>query len=151
MSYAHPTAQATPELHDPILRGERHPDGFVDAMIAAGALVAWADGSVHPVERLAILVYIRRSGLFLLRRRDVLEIFDQRVRELQHDSTSAMQATFGLLGDFSGTRLAWIVLRAAEHVAGADSRMQDSELMAIRSVGAALGLPTDSLGGPLSA
>ena len=85
MSYAHPTAQATPELHDPILRGERHPDGFVDAMIAAGALVAWADGSVHPVERLAILVYIRRSGLFLLRRRDVLEIFDQRVRELQHE------------------------------------------------------------------
>jgi tellurite resistance protein len=151
MSYPYSTTDDALPFHDMVSRGERYPDGFVDAVIAAGALTACADGSVHPVERLEMLVYMRRAGLSLLRRRDVLEIFDQRVRALQHDPTSATQATLGLLGNFLGSGLAWTVLRAAEHVAAADSRMQDSELIALRSVRAALGLPTDSLGEPLSA
>jgi len=150
MSYAYFTAHDALVFHDTVSRRERYSDGFIDAVIAAGALAAWADGSVHPVERLEMLVYMRRAGLSLLRRRDVLEIFDQRVRALQHDPASATQATLDLLGDFSGSRLAWTVLRAAEHVAAADSRMQDSELMAIRSIRAALGLPTDTLEEPLS-
>src|SRR5215813_3996118 len=108
MSYAQSAAsQATSALHDPVSLGVPHPDGFVDAVIAAGAFAAWSDGHVHPIERLGMLVYMRRSGLSLLRRRDVLEIFDQRVRALQHDPPSATQATLDLLADFSGSGLAW--------------------------------------------
>ena len=143
MSYAHPATQATSALHDRVWRGAPYPDGFIDAVIAAGAFAAWSDGRVHPVERLEMLVYMRRSGLSLLRRRDVLEIFDQRVRALQHDAPSATEATFELLAEFSGSGLAWTVLRAAEHVAAADARMEDAELMAIRSIRAALGMPPD--------
>jgi tellurite resistance protein len=134
-----------------VSRGEPHREGFVDAVIAAGALAAWSDGSVHPVERLELLVYMRRSGLSLLRRRDVLELFDRRVRALQHDPASARRAILDMLGDVSGSGLAWTVLRAAEHVAAADARMQDSELMAIRSIRAALGMPPDRLREPPSA
>jgi tellurite resistance protein len=151
MSHADSTTHAKLALHDAVLRGKPEPEGFVDAVISAGAFAAWSDGSVHPVERLEMLVYIRRSGLFLLRRRDVLELFDERVRALQHDSASARRAILDLLGNFSGNSGVWIVLRAAEHVAAADSRMQDSELMAIRSIRVALGMPPDRLGAPLSA
>lgn len=148
MSYAQSASQATSALHDAVSLGVPHPDGFVDAVIAAGAFAAWSDGHVHPVERLEMLVYMRRSGLPLLRRRDVLEIFDQRVRALQHDPRSATQATLDLLADLSGSGLAWTVLRAAEHVAAADSRMQEAEVLAIRSLRAALGMPPDRFAEP---
>jgi tellurite resistance protein len=151
MSYAHAIPETTPALRDPLARGVPYPNGFIDAVIAAGALAAWSDGRVHPVERLEMLVYMRRSGLSLLRRRDVLEIFDQRVRELERDPGSATQAAFDLIGRFSGSGLAWTVLRAAEHVAAADARMHDSEVTAIRSIGAALGIPSDDRWEPLSA
>lgn len=143
MPYAHSASHATSESRDPVSRGVPYPDGFIDAVIAAGALAAWSDGRVHPVERLEMLVYMRRSGLSLLRRRDVLEIFDQRVQTLQQDPASATQETLDLLADFSGSGLAWTVLRAAEHVAAADSRMQDAEVMTIRSIRAVLGMPPD--------
>jgi len=149
MSYAHSTTSATPAFH--ALRSDSYPDGFVDAIIAAGALTAWSDGSVHPVERLEMLVYTRRAGLSFLRRRDVLEVFDQWVRALQHDPTAAAKATFHLLSDCSGSSLAWTVLRAAEHVAAADLRMQDAEVTALRSIRLALGMGLDTFSAPLSA
>ena len=151
MSYAQSASQATSALPDPASRGVPYPDGFIDAVIAAGALAAWSDGRVHPVERLEMLVYMRRSGLSLLRRRDVLEIFDQRVSALQHDPPSATQATLDLLTDFSGSGLAWSVLRAAEHVAAADSLMQEAEVLVIRSIRAALGMAPDRFAEPLPA
>ena len=143
MSPVQSITHTTPTFRNPPLRGEPQPEGFVDAVIAAGALAAWSDGKVHPVERLEMLVYMRRAGLAMLRRRDVLEIFDQRVRDLKHDPATAMQATRNLLGELSGSFLAWTVLRAAEHIAAADAHTQDSELMAIHTVRAALGLSTD--------
>ena len=151
MLHAHSATQATSAFHDPLSRGVAYPNAFVDAVIAAGALAAWSDGRVHPVERLEMLVYMRRSGLSLLRRRDVLEIFDQHVCALQQDPDSATQATFNLLAEFSGSGLAWTVLQAAEHVAAADSRMQDAELTAIQSIRAALGMPPGEVAASLSA
>ena len=148
MSHAEFTIPAASGFRRAVSQDGPYPDGFIDAVIAAGAVAAWADGRVHPVERLEMLVYMRRAGLSLLRRRDVLEIFDQRVRALKQDPACAMQATRDLLGEVSGSFLAWTVLRAAEHVAAADSQVQESELMAIHSVRAALGLPTDSFGQP---
>ena len=144
MSYAYATPDSGPALRNPRAHRVPYPDGFIDAVIAAGALVAWSDGKVQPVERLEMLVYMRRSGLSLLRRRDVLEIFDQRVCTLQHDPASATQATLDLLGRFSRSGLAWTVLRAAEHVAAADYRMQDAEVTAINAIEAALGIPSDT-------
>jgi tellurite resistance protein len=98
-----------------------------------------------------MLVYTRRAGLSFLHRRDVLEVFDQWVRALQHDPTAAAKATFHLLSDCSGSSLAWAVLRAAEHVAAADLRMQDAEVTALRSIRLALGMGLDTFSAPLSA
>jgi tellurite resistance protein len=154
MSYSYSTPHATPAFHDAVPLGGPHSDCLVDAMIAAGALAAWADGSVRPVERMEMvvyMVYMRRSGLSSLGRRDVLGIFDQRVRALEHDSASAKRATLDLLSDFSGSSLAWTVLRAAEHVAAADSRVLGSELMVIRAIRAALGMSSDRFTEPRSA
>jgi tellurite resistance protein len=115
--------------------------GLVDAVIAAGALTAWADGRIQPAERLEMLVYMRRSGLPALRRRTVLDIFDRRVHALERDPVRGVSATRSLLQVFSGSPWAWIVLRAAEHVAAADAQVQEAEMAAVRSVRAALGLP----------
>jgi len=148
MPYAHQTLTPTPRFHD--LRSEWYPDGYVDAVIAAGAITAWSDGSVHPVERLGLLVYARRTGLSFLRRRDVLEFFDQQVDALQHNPPAAAQAIFQLLRDLSDNRLAWTVLRAAEHVAAADLQMRDAEVAALQSIRLALGMGLDMYSAPLS-
>ncbi len=144
MSHTDPTTHAAPAFRALVACGEPHPDGFIEAVIASGALAAWADGSVHPIERLQMLVYMRRSSLAMLRR-DVLEIFDQRIHDFRRDPATTIEATLDLLREFSGSFLACTVLRAAEHIAAADLRMQDSELMAIHTVRAALGLSTDRL------
>lgn len=150
MSSVESTFRVGPAFAAQVAVREHSSDGFIDAVIAAGALAAWADGSVRPVERLEMLVYMRRAGLATLRRRDVLEIFDHRVQALKRDPTAAVQATRDLLGAFSGNSVAWTVLRAAEHVAAADSRIMDSEVLAIHSVRTALGLSSESLELPLS-
>ena len=151
MSLVESTTRARPAFRSPLSRGEPHAEGLVDTVIAAGALAAWADGSVHPVERLEILVYLRRSGLSLLHRRDVLEIFDRRVRALKHDPACAVQETRGVLEGFVGSSLAWTVLRAAEHVAAADSQIRDAEVTMIESIRVALGLPGENRRQPSSA
>lgn len=125
-----PVSQAKPGL-----------DSLVEAVVAAGALVARADGRVHPVERLEMLVYMRRSGLPSPRRLDVLEVFDRLVQEIEHDRPHGVRAVENRLRSIAGSPWAWIALRAAEHVAAADTRIEEVELAAICSVRETLGLP----------
>ena len=145
MSHAESKSRATPASRHPVLHDGPPPEGFVDAVIAAGALAAWADSRVRAVERVEMLVYLRRCGLSSLRRRDVMAVFDRRVRELERNPPCAMRAAWSTVQHFAGSSLAWTVSRAAEHVAAADGFMQESEWTAIRFVMTALGLPADSL------
>jgi tellurite resistance protein len=120
--------------------GGADPDGLVQAVLAAGALVAQADGHVHPAERLEMLKYTRRSGLQPLRR-PALEIFDQLARDIKRARPHGERAVENLFQCIAHSHRAWIVLWGAEHVATADNRIETAELIAIDTVRKTLGLP----------
>ncbi len=121
-------------------RGGVQPDRLAHAVLAAGALVAQADGHVDPVERWEILIYARCSGLRPLGR-SASEVFDQLVREIEHAQPHGERAVEDLLRGVADTHGAWIVLWGAEHVATADQRIEKVELAAIESVRKTLDLP----------
>ncbi len=121
-------------------QGGPKPDRLIHAVLAAGALVAQADGQVDPVERWEILIYARCSGLRPLRR-SASEIFDQLVRDIGHAQPHGERAVEDLLKCVANSHAAWIVLWGAEHVATADQRIEKVELAAIDSVRKTLGLP----------
>jgi tellurite resistance protein len=133
-----PTTGTVTHLSD--WQGGADPDGLVQAVLAAGALVAQADGHVHPSERLEMLNYTRRSGLQPLRR-PILEIFDQLACDIERAQPQGERAVGNLFRSVAHSHRAWIVLWGAEHVATADKRIETAELVAIDSVRKTLGLP----------
>jgi tellurite resistance protein len=107
----------------------------------AAAVVGRADGRVHTVERLRLSSYLRCFEIEGLKSPPARRLFDKCVLELERNPASERRVLTDRLTGFDGAPWAWVILRAAEHVAAADGTVGDAEVRTIRADRVALRLP----------
>lgn len=123
------------------MRRHENPWNLLRALTSTAAVVARADGTVLPAERLGVGHYLRRAGIPGLQPGRTRALFDARVRELEQGPARERHGLAVVLAGFRDTPWAWIILRAAEHVAGADGAFHPSEARVIETIRAVLHLP----------
>jgi tellurite resistance protein len=111
------------------------------AVSTAAAVVARADGRVDDAERQRLASYLDRSEIGGVQSPFARRLFDKCVRELDGDPPSEPRALSSALAGFDATPWAWVILRAAEHVAGADGDVCAAETRAIEAIRTRLDLP----------
>jgi tellurite resistance protein len=120
----------------------RYPWSLLWAVNIAAAVVARADGHVHPAERLGLQLYLESCQAEGLISPLAQGLFDKCVRELAAGSARCRILLAGALAGFERTPWAWVILRAAEHVAAADGVVHEAEARAITQIRTALNLPS---------
>jgi len=112
---------------------EHRDEEVMQALAAAGALVALADGKLETAERDELVSFVDRQGFApTAARRDIAAAFDQKTRELEGQlSANAVVETFRPL---AGRSLASVVVRTAERVAAADRKIHACELRALKLI-----------------
>ncbi len=118
-----------------------YPWNLLWAVNTAAAVVARADGRVHPAERLTLNSYLKRSEIKGLESPLAHGLFEKCLRELERDPASERSVIAGVLAGFDGTPWTWIILRAAEQVAAADGAVHQTEARAIDTIRTVLNLP----------
>jgi len=112
---------------------EQQDEEAMQALVAACAFMAVADGQVQLVERDELLNFVNREGLVPPTSRcDIGEMFDSRVRQLE--SARSFDAVPGALRPLAGSPLASAVVRCAERIAAADRDLHPSEVDALRFI-----------------
>ena len=112
---------------------EQQDEEAMQALVAACAFMAVADGQVQLVERDELLNFVNREGLVPPTSRcDIGEMFDSRVRELE--SARSFDGVTGALRPLAGSPLASAVVRYAERIAAADRDLHPSEVDALRFI-----------------
>ncbi|MFL5284166.1 MAG: TerB family tellurite resistance protein [Rhodopila sp.] len=122
-------------------REQRYSEDLAWTITGAAAIVACADGYTHPAERRSFLAYLRRCGCLTPQASDEGQMFEQHLHGLATTPAATCSALVDRLAHISHTPWAWVALRAAEQVAGADGVVHDSEREAISTIRAALELP----------
>ena len=112
---------------------DNHDETVMQALITAGAFVAFADGRVEAIERDELVTFVDRQGFVpSISRQEIAEAFDHRVRQLQdRDSAEVIVET---LRPLAGLSLASIVIRTATQVAAADRYIDPGELRALKLI-----------------
>lgn len=123
------------------MRHQENPWNLLRGLMSTAAAVALADGTVHPAERLGLSHYLRRAGIPGLQPRRAHALFDICLHELQQGAARERPGLAVILAGFRDTPWAWVILRAAEHVAGADGAVHPSEARVIETIRAVLHLP----------
>jgi tellurite resistance protein len=118
-----------------------HPWTVLWAVNTAAAVVARADGGIDPAERLRLSEYLQSCGFDSHMSPLGRGLFDKCVRELHREPGNERTALARVLAGFDGTPWAWIILRAAEHVAAADGAMHRAEIRALETIRTILDLP----------
>jgi hypothetical protein len=117
---------------------DQRDEEVMQALVTAGAFVAFADGRVEAIERDELVNYIHRQRLVpTISQRDIAEAFDNRVRQLEdRDSASVMVETFRPL---AGLSLSSVVVstagagrgsgpaHASQRIAGHEADMPDHD------------------------
>jgi tellurite resistance protein len=112
---------------------EQQDEEAMQALVAACAFMAVADGRVQLVEREELLNFVNREGLVPPTSRcDIGEMFDSRVRQLE--SARSFDAVAGALRPMAGSPLSSVVVRSAERIAAADRDLHPSEVDALRFI-----------------
>ncbi|MGA9868889.1 MAG: tellurite resistance TerB family protein [Acetobacteraceae bacterium] len=123
------------------MRHQGNPWSLLRGLTSTAAVVALADGTVHPAERLGLGHYLRQARIPGLQKASTHALFDTCLRELEQGPAGGRPGLADVLGGFRDTPWAWVVLRAAEHVAGADGAVHPSEARVIETIRAILHLP----------
>jgi len=112
---------------------EQRDEDVMQALLAAGMFVAYADGRVERIERDELLDFIDRQG-FAPRssRDDISEALDSLMRQLQAEDL--LQTTVELLRPVAGLSFSSVVVRTAERVAAADHELHPAETEAIHVI-----------------
>jgi tellurite resistance protein len=121
-----------------------HIADFAQSLATAAAIVAYADGRLHPAERRELDACAQRYVTPpAARQRNVLALFDDRIRRLQrgpHQGTEFLQE----LSLVAGIPRISIILHAAERIAGADGDVSAPETAALTEIRHSLGLSSDN-------
>jgi tellurite resistance protein len=91
---------------------DQRDEEVMQALVTAGAFVAFADGQVEAVERDELVNFIHRQGLVpTISQHEIGEVFDSRVRQLEdRDSANVIVKAFRPL---AGLSLSSVVVRTA--------------------------------------
>ncbi|NIP14198.1 MAG: hypothetical protein GWM88_05485 [Pseudomonadales bacterium] len=115
---------------------------FLEASMAASALVAMADAHVHLSEQLAVdrvLENIERLNVFDPRK--AIDLHRQFVHAMRANSGEGQDWALEAIGRFRGNEeAADLLIRIARYTAHADQDLSGSELMAIRRLCRELGV-----------
>ena len=115
---------------------------FLEASMAASALVAMADSHVHLSEQLAVdrvLENIERLNVFDPRK--AIDLHRQFVQAMRANSGEGQDWALEVIGRFRGdAEAADLLVRIARYTAHADQRLSGNELMAIRRLCRELGV-----------
>jgi tellurite resistance protein len=104
----------------------------LQALVAAGALVALSDGLLDDVERDAMVHFVDLQGFVpTVSRREIAEAFDISVRQIQRGGASPVVEA---LRPLAGLSLASIVVRTAGRVAAADRKIHPGELRTLKMI-----------------
>jgi tellurite resistance protein len=110
---------------------DQRDEQVMQALVTAGAFVAFADGQVEAVERDELVNFIHRL-VPTISQHEIGEVFDGRVRQLEdRDSANVIVKAFRPL---AGLSLSSVVVRTAERVAAADRHIHPNELQAIKLI-----------------
>lgn len=151
------TSTATTQIRADVLRAELSAElteyrgrMLMEATIAACAIVAHADGSVAPAERIRMMELMRAHPLLALFPRDeVIHEFTRHTYNFVEDPTEAMHHAIRQVMQVAGRkRLARVVLDACLVITAADGRVDPREIEAVRLIREALDLPPDPNGAP---
>src|SRR4051812_19775350 len=115
-------------------REQRYSEDLAWTITGAAAIVACADGYAHPAERRSFLAYLRRCGCLTPQASVEGQMFEQHLHGLATTPAATCSALVDRLARISHTPWAWIALRAAEQVAGADGVVHNSEREAIGTI-----------------
>lgn len=112
---------------------EQRDDEVMQALVAAGALVALADGRLEAAEREELVNFIDRQRFVpTASREEIAEAFDRHARDLA-DQVSA-NTVIEAFRPLAGRSLASVVIRTAERVAAADRKIHAGELRALKLI-----------------
>jgi tellurite resistance protein len=106
-------------------------EDVMQGLVAAGALVALADGRVQAVERGELMNFMQQL-MPAISADAIGELFDHRVREFE--DRDAVAVIVEKLRPLAGLSLASVVIRTAERVAAADRQIHRNELQAIKLI-----------------
>lgn len=124
---------------------DQRDEEVMQALVAAGAFVALADGRVKAVERDELVNFL--AGQWVApetSRHDIGQVFDHRVR--QFGGGDNLKIMVEALRPLAGLSLSSLVVRTAERVAAADRHVHPDELQAIRLIRLIMtNLPTKKL------
>jgi len=105
----------------------------MQALVTVGAFVALSDGRVEAVERDELVSFVDQQGFVpTISRQEIAEAFGSRVRQLEH--RHGVSVIVENLRPLAGLSLASVVVRTAERVAAADSKIHLAELHAIQLI-----------------
>jgi len=105
----------------------------MQALVTAGALVALSDGRVEAAERDELVNFVDQQGFVpTISRQEIAEAFGSRVRQLE--DRRGVSVIVENLRPLAGLSLASVVVRTAERVAAADSKIHPAELQAIQLI-----------------
>jgi len=115
----------------------------VDGIIHAGALIALADGVVHPSERQALIGFLRSNGLLgRYGRGAAVGRFNETTGRLPADLAALCDAA-DALRPLAGSSLAvTLIMQAARWVMAADHTAWPQEVALVRVIDDRLGLPS---------
>ncbi|MFH5923599.1 TerB family tellurite resistance protein [Roseomonas xinghualingensis] len=114
---------------------------LLEAVIASLAVVAQADGRVHPAERMAVQSVLRRTGLVPEGGAgDALAEFADCVAALQERRVLPAHLLARRMNFLAGGPWSGLLVEAAEEVAGADGALSMAETSALEGIRRAAGL-----------
>jgi tellurite resistance protein len=124
---------------------DQRDEDVMQALAAAGAFVALADGRVRAVERDALVEFLDGQRVVPeMSRAEIVDAFDHRVR--QFEGGDNIGAVVEALRPLAGLSLSSVVIRTAERVAAADRHVHPNESRAIRLIRQIMAsLPTTKL------
>jgi tellurite resistance protein len=116
-------------------------DALLEAVTAAGALVACADGRIAQAERDALVAFMESNGfLFALSRAQILDALERRLRQFK--GAGGVEAALDRIARFAGRAPARLLIEVGRQIAAADGYLHKAELHCLQCIHIALGAPS---------
>jgi len=114
---------------------------LLESIVAASAMVAYADGHVSPSEKQKLMGYLAASEqLKHFDQNDVIRLFQRYVEKYEFDPTIATGEVMAVVGKFKGKPQAQLVVRVCCAIGASDGDFDDSEKAQVRRMCAELAL-----------
>jgi len=114
---------------------------LLEAIVAASAMVAYADGQVSSEEKQKLMGYLRTSEqLKYFDQNDVIKIFQKYVEKYEFDAVIATGEVMAAVNKFKGKPQAQLVVRVCCAIGASDGDFDETEKAVVRRMCSELAL-----------